>query len=94
MAKAKVRVKGENIVFIGKDGRIVIASATGDITVTSADRLSGDLIELMKKRQAAGKELNNALAKAKYPVAMAFPAVVLDPSGTLTKLGKKKTKMS
>jgi hypothetical protein len=90
MAKAKTR--GENIVFIGKDGKIVIASATGQITITSAARLSGNLIELMKKRQAAGKELNAALAEAKYPVAAANPAVVLDPSGALAKLGKKKKK--
>jgi hypothetical protein len=86
MAKAK----GENIVFIGKDGKIVIASSTGEVTVTSAAKLPDNLIELLKKRQAAGKELNEALAKAKYPVAHSFIAVVMDPSGALGKLGKKK----
>jgi hypothetical protein len=85
MAKAT----GENVVFIGKDGKIVIASATGEVTVTSAARLPGHLIELLKKRQDAGKELNEALAKAKYPVAHSFIAVVMDPSGALGKLGKK-----
>jgi hypothetical protein len=84
------KTKGENIIFIGKDGKVVIASGTGEVTVTSAAKLSDDIIELMKKRQAAGKELTNALAKAKYPVAFSWIAVVVDPSGALTKLGKKK----
>lgn len=84
------KTKGENIIFIGKDGKIVIASATGEVTVTSAARLSGDLIELIEKRQAAGKALNDALARAKYPVHFSFIAWVMDPSGALPKLAKKK----
>lgn len=83
---------GQNIVFIGKDGKIVIASSTGEVTVTRIASLPDHLIELLKKRQAAGKELNEALAKAKYPVAQSFIAVVMDPSGALGKLGKKKAK--
>ena len=84
------KTKGENIIFIGKDGKIVIASATGEVTVTSAAKLSGDLIELIEKRQAAGKALNDALARAKYPVHFSFIAWVMDPSGALPKLAKKK----
>ena len=90
MAKAKVRA--ENIIFIGKDGEIVIASGTGEVTVASVAALSGDLTALMKKRQAVGKELTEALAKAKFPVAGSNQAIVIDPSGALGKLGKKKKK--
>ena len=81
---------GDNFIFIGKDGKVVIASGTGEVTVTSAAELSGDLIELIKKRQAAGKELTDALAEAKYPVASSHVAVVVDASGALNNLGKEK----
>jgi hypothetical protein len=87
---AKARRKGENIVFIGKDGKIAIASATGELTVASAVTLRGDLVELMKRRQAAGKELTGEFAKAKYHVTSASEMHVIDPSGVLSKLGKKK----
>ena len=93
-AKAKAKVRADNIVFIGKDGKIVIASGTGEVAVASVAMLSGDLTALMKKRQAAGHELTAALAKAKFPVAHSNQAIVVDPSGALGKLRKKKAKRS
>ena len=89
---AKAKVIAENIIFIGKDGKIVIASGTGEVTVASVAKMSGDLTALMKKRQAVGKELTKALAKAKFPVAGSNQAIVIDPSGALGKLGKKKAR--
>ena len=94
MAKAKSKAKakgaGPNILFVGKDGKIVIASGTGDVTVTSAAALGDDLIKLIKKRQEEGKELTEALATAKFAVAHSWVVVVVDPSDALPKLGKKK----
>jgi hypothetical protein len=89
------KTTGENIIFVGKDGKIVIASATGEVTVATIATLSGDLTSLLKKRQTVGKELTAALAKAKFPVAASVQAVVVDPSGALgklTKTGKKRKK--
>ena len=87
------KAKGDNIIFIGKDGKIVIAGGTGEVTVVaSIAALSGDLTALLAKRQAIGKELTKALIKAKYPVAASVNAIVIDPSGALVKLGKKSRK--
>jgi hypothetical protein len=86
MAKRKDR----NIIFIGKDGKIVIASGTGDVTVTTTAKLSGNLTELLKKRQKTDKELIKALADAHYPVDGGTDIDVIDPSGALNELGKKK----
>ena len=89
---AKAKVKADNIIFIGKDGKIVIASGTGEVTVASVAKLSGDLMALIKQRQAVGHELTAALEKAKFPVAGSNQAIVIDPSGALDKLGRKKAK--
>jgi cytochrome oxidase Cu insertion factor (SCO1/SenC/PrrC family) len=88
---AKAKSKGANFVFIGKDGKAAIASATGELTVVAnAALLRGDLLELLKKRQAAGKELTEALADANFTVVHSVEILVIDPSGVLNKLGKKK----
>ena len=60
--------------------------------VNSAALLRGDLIDLLKKRQEAGNELTKALAKAKYHVAYENEWLVIDRSGALNRLEKKKTK--
>ena len=91
MAKGKAR--GENILFIGKDGEVAIVSGTGEVTVARAmSVLSGDVAALIRRRQAIGKELADALAKAKYSVTGSQEVVVIDPSGALTKLSRKKRK--
>jgi hypothetical protein len=89
MAKAKVRA--ENIIFIGKDGKIVVASGTGEVTVASVAKLSGDLKTLIKERQQAGHDLTEALASANFPVAGSNQAHVIDPMGIMDP-GKKKKK--
>jgi hypothetical protein len=82
-----------NIIFIDKDGKVVIASATGELAVMkSATLLPGDVIALMKKRQAIGKELTQALTKANYPVRGAVHSDVIDPSRALAKVSEKKKK--
>jgi len=89
MAKAK----GQNIIFIGKDGKVVIASGAGRVAVGRAETvLTSEVIELMRKRQAAGKELANVLAKARFDVTGSQEMTVVDPSGALAKLGRRKKK--
>jgi hypothetical protein len=97
MAKARGREtrngKGQNILVVGKNGRVAIASATGDLTITSATSiLSDDIAALIQERQRAGKKLSDAFAKAKFAVTGSSELMVIDPSGTLTKLIKKKKK--
>lgn len=82
--------KHSNIIFVGKNGTIVIASGTGDVKVTTFAKLSGDLVELLKKRQKADNELIEALRKANYPADDGTDVDVIDPSGALNELGKKK----
>jgi len=89
---AKTKAKRDNILFVGQDGKIVIASATGKLTVASAARLPGDLIELLRKRQATGKALTEAFSKANFDVTGASEMQVLDPSGVLSRLAKKRTR--
>jgi hypothetical protein len=89
MAKGKA---GRNVIFISKDGKVAIASASGDLSVVGAAELSGEIAELIKKRQAVGKQLTEALAKAKFPVSNSVDCDVADPSGVAGTLGKRKKK--
>lgn len=91
MAKAKAKGKSPNFLFIGEDGKIAITSATGELTVASSEvLLRGDVLELIKTRQAAGKALTKALAEANYRCASDSEMLVIDPSNALGALVKKK----
>jgi hypothetical protein len=89
--EAMAKGRGRNIILIGKDGKVAIASATGELKVIeSAKLIPDDITELLRKRQAIGKELTEALAKAKLPATSAIDFDVIDPSAALDKFVKKK----
>jgi hypothetical protein len=85
--------KGKNIIFIGKDGKVAIGSNDGDLMVLdSVKNLPADIKELIARRQAEGKLLNDALAKANFPIKPSQDIDVIDPSGVLSKPRKKAAK--
>ena len=87
--------KGKNIIFVGKDGKVAIGSNDGDLMVLdSVKNLPADIRVLIARRQAAGKLLNDALAKSKanFPIKPSQDVDVIDPSGVLSKPLKKAAK--
>ena len=89
MAKAK----GENVLIIGEGGKaLAVGTSKGRLGLVSAAKLSPDLVELIRRRQELGKEITDALAKARYPVEIRSVTQVFDPSGVVAKLagGRKK----
>jgi AICAR transformylase/IMP cyclohydrolase PurH len=81
-----------NFIIIGTDGKVAIGTNKGQVSVVSAARLSGDLAKLIKKRQEVGKKLTEALAKAKFPVALASQSFVIDLREGAPKGRKRKKK--
>jgi len=86
MAKTQV----SNFIIIGTDGKVAIATNKGQVSVENLATLPGELAELIKKRQEAGKKLTAALARAKFPVALANQSFVIDLRESVPKPRKKK----
>jgi len=88
MAKTPV----SSFIIIGTDGKIAVGTNKGHVSLVSAAALKGDLVELIKKRQEAGKKLTEALAKAKFPVALASQTRIIDLREGVPKARRRKKK--
>jgi hypothetical protein len=87
MANAKVR----NVVIVGTNGIVAIASGTGELTIESADKLPPNIARLIIERQKLGKQLSDALIRTNYPVdGGSSECDVLDPTLAFARLSRKK----
>lgn len=70
--------KGQNLVVLGNDGKIVVVGCGGDVKCDDDEKLKTKVAGLIGKRQKAGIDISRALEKAGFDVCATQESFVLD----------------
>lgn len=81
--------KGQNLIVIGLDGKIVIVGCNGQVKCDGDDKLKSKVAGLIGKRQKAGIDISKALEKAGYDVCATQESFVLEMVPPKKPSGKK-----
>ena len=67
-SKKPKAIPAQNLLIVGEDGKVVVATSTGKVTVVTDKALAAKLSELLAERQRAGKNLTEILKDAGFDV--------------------------